>query len=148
MHYKRIKVSVITLYWCLEYLLFYFWDSIFETDGRQLFIPTDISTDVMPVQETVNADGGEIQMKSFGNDVLANGDPVIAVRVEEDNEHSLHTLGTGFEGVEDLLGQVAYVVETGNSTMDIGPKRGEELSGAYRVELFVMGVVVDFDKDT
>lgn len=68
---------------------------------------------------------------------LANGDPVVAV-ITHDGENEAITLGTGFDDTDDLLNQLSYAHETGNSTRNIIPESARKMRGADSIEFYTI----------
>lgn len=89
--------------------------------------------------------------KQFGQEeMLANGDPVIAFRLdihEHDNgtvstSREVVTLGTGFEGWEMLYRHTETAIETGEPTTFIPPEAAETLEGADDVRFFTAAAML------
>ena len=68
---------------------------------------------------------------------VSNGDPIVAVIVH-DGETEAVTLGTGFATVNDLLNQMSYAHETGNSTQNIIPESARKMRGADSIEFYTI----------
>lgn len=82
----------------------------------------------------------------YGDESLANGDPVVAY-VWYDNDDTPATttsLGTGFESWEDLNGQAAYASEHGSPTKNIHRQNAETLYLATRIQFFTPAAEMTF----
>lgn len=93
-----------------------------------------------------------MEAKQFGEEErLGNGDPVIAIRLDI-NEHDngrlrapsreVVTLGTGFEGWDDLYRTVERVIETGEPTLNVPSEAASKLEGADNVRFFTGAAIL------
>lgn len=64
---------------------------------------------------------------------LANGDPII---VYDPNCAETRSLGTGFEGMNDLREELNHAIETGHSTWNITRENASWLEGREELEIF------------